>query len=335
VRLRVTVVARPDVVDEVLPGPARIRLERAAAEDGVTWLPDPADRNALLRALPDTDVLMTSWGQIPLTADVLDHAPRLRCVLHLAASVKHFATDALFERGILLSQAGLAMAPPVAEVALAFTLALLHRVNRFDHALRSGASWEVAQAVPDQNELGQSRIGVVGASRTGREYIRMVRALGARVLVHDPWLQAGEAEQLGVVLADLHEVMASCRVVALHAPSLPETHHLIGRSELAALPDGGGLVNTARSWLVDGAALLDELRTGRVDAALDVFDDEPLPLDSELRRLPNVLLTPHTAAATREGRVRLGQIAVEELERFSAGRPLAHALTRELLARMA
>jgi phosphoglycerate dehydrogenase-like enzyme len=124
-------------------------------------------------------------------------------------------------------------------------------------------------------------------------------------------------------------------VVALHAPSLPETHHLIDARRLALLPDGAGLVNTARSWLVDEAALLAEVRTGRIDAALDVFDDEPLPTDHPLRGLPNVLLTPHHAAGTVEGRLRQGGIVVDEVERLLRGEGLRHAVTAADLERMA
>jgi phosphoglycerate dehydrogenase-like enzyme len=110
---------------------------------------------------------------------------------------------------------------------------------------------------------------------------------------------------------------------------------MIGARELAAMPDGAWLVNTARSSLVDSAALLRELRSSRMSAALDVFDKEPLPGDSPLRGLPNVMLSPHAAFMTHECLHRLGDITVDEVRRFLAGRPLRHEVTARMYGTMA
>lgn len=282
---------------------------------------------------PDVRALVTCWGQPPLTPALLDRLPALELVAHTGATVRPFATPEAHARGIRITQAGQGMARSVAEVALTFTLALLHQIPRFDHALTAGAAWERAEDAPPRHELAGSTIGVVGASRTGRAFIALLTALGARVLVADPYLT--DAADLGVQPVDLDDLFRRSRVVVLHAPSLPETHHLVDARRLALLPDGAGLVNTARSWLVDEDALVAELRTGRIDAALDVFDAEPLPADHPLRTLPNVLLTPHHAAGTVEGRLRQGRIVLDELERAARGEPLEHAVTPEDLERMA
>lgn len=325
-------VVMPPELRELILGPSWARLERVAR---IRTLDRPADGRALVDAAGDAEVLVTSWGQVPLDAAVLDAAPRLRLVAHAAASVKHMVTPETFRRGVRVTQAGVAMARPVAEVALALTLAMLHRVHRFDHALHAGETWENAQRAPLRHEMSGSVIGVVGASRTGRAYIAMARALGAVVLVHDPFVDSAEAERLGVRAVDLEELLRTSRVVVLHAPSLPETRRMIGARQLALMPDGGALVNTARSWLVDEAALLAELRTGRLDAGIDVFDDEPLPVDSPFRALPNVMLTPHQAAGTIESRQAMGALVVDEIERYAAGEPLLHEVTEPVLARMA
>lgn len=281
------------------------------------------------------EVLITSWGLGPLDAAVLDRLPALRLVAHTGASVKPFATDELFARGIRVTQAGAAMARSVAEVALGFTLSLLHRMPQFDHAMHAGADWAVAERAPAQHELLDAPIGVIGASRTGRAYLDLVRLLGGRVLLADPTLDEAGARRLGAEHVSLDDLLRRSRIVALHAPSLPETRHLLGAREFAAMPDGAGFVNTARSWMVDEAALVAELRTGRIDAAIDVFDDEPLPVAHPFRALPNVLLTPHKAAGTREGRLRQGALVVDEVERLLDGLPLRHAVTATDLDRMA
>ena len=278
-------------------------------------------------------VVITSWGAVPFDEAVLATLPALELVAHTGATVKFFATDALFDRGVRVTQAGAGMARSVAEVSLAFTLALLHRVPEMHEAVRAGG-WYDAETVGAQHEILGAPIAVIGASRTGRAYLELLRALGAEPLLVDPTISPADAEELGAALLPLDEALRRARIVAVHAPTLPETHHLIGAERLALMPDGAGLVNTARSWLVDEQALLAELRSGRLRAAIDVFDEEPLPADSPFRRVPGVLLTPHRAAGTTEGRLRQGRIVADELESFAAGEPLAHAVDRSQLSTM-
>ncbi|WP_419993174.1 hydroxyacid dehydrogenase [Streptomyces boninensis] len=287
----------------------------------------------MTRELTEAEIVITGWHTPRLEGDLLAAAPRLALVAHTGAAVRFLVGDELFGRGIRVTQTGEAMAPAVAEVALGFTLSLLHRLHRYDHALRGGVDFEVArQEAPEAHELRGSVIGVIGASRTGRAYLRLIEALGAIPLLYDPTCDAADAARLGAELVPLDNLLRRSRVVALHAPAIPETRHLLGRRELALFPDGAGLVNTARSWLVDSDALLEELRTGRIDAALDVFDEEPLPVTSAFRALPNALLSPHQAAGTAQARLRQGQIIVDEITRHLAGEPLRHEVTPEILA---
>lgn len=291
------------------------------------------DRDELAACLGEAEIVITGWHTPRLDPELLARAPKLRLVAHTGAAVRFLVCPELFARGIRVSQTGEAMAPAVAEVALAFTLALLHRIHRFDHALHAGGEFEAVQhGSGEANELRDSPIGVIGASRTGRAYLAMVRALGGRPLLADPYATTERAAELGAELVGLDDLMRRSRIVAVHAPAIPETRRLVGRRQLALLRDGAGLVNTARSWLVDSEALLDELRAGRIDAALDVFDEEPLPVDHPLRALPNVLLTPHQAAGAVQVRRRQGRIVVDEIRRFLAGEPLLHEITPAILA---
>ncbi|MGW8482478.1 hydroxyacid dehydrogenase [Microbacterium sp. NPDC055903] len=276
-------------------------------------------------------VVVTSWGVRPFDAEVLATLPSLQLVAHTGASIRPFITDALFDRGVRVTQAGAGMARSVAEVSLTCTLALLHRVPQLHDALRGGGWWDPELV---QHEILGAPIAVIGASRTGRAYLELIRALGAEPLLTDPTLTHEEAEALGARVVPLDEGLRSGSIVAIHAPTLPETHHLIGARELALMPDGAGLVNTARSWLVDEPALLAELTARRLSAAIDVFDEEPLPEDSPFRSAPGVLLTPHRAAGTHEGRLRQGRIVADEVAAFAAGEPLSHTISREQLATM-
>ncbi len=280
-------------------------------------------------------IVITSWGVGPFDAAVLAALPKLELIAHTGATIKPFATDELFDRGVVVTQAGAGMARPVAEVSLTFTLALLHRVPEMHNALRAGDGWYDADAVGVQREILGTPIAVIGASRTGRAYLELIRVLGAEPLLVDPTIDAEAATALGAALVPLDEALQRAQIVAVHAPTLPETHHLIGRRELALMPHGAGLVNTARSWIVDEAALIDELQRGRLSAAIDVFDEEPLAADSPFRALPGVLVTPHRAAGTTQGRRRQGRIVADEVEAFAAGRLLAHAVSRDQLSSMA
>ncbi|MER5946809.1 hydroxyacid dehydrogenase [Streptomyces sp. NPDC001904] len=307
---------------------------RLATAADLTVLDTHTDRAALAAALPGARALITSWGTPQIDAELLFCATELELVAHTGSAVAPYVTEEVFRRGVRVTQAGDEMARPVAEVALAFTLALLHRTHRFDHALRTGASWETASRAPDRHEIHGSAIGVIGASRTGRAYIALAQALGARVSVTDPYLSPSEADRLGVRLLPLDELLTGSRIVAVHAPATEETRHVLDAERLALLSDGAGLVNTARSWLVDESALAAELRTGRIDAAVDVFDAEPLPVGHAFRALPNVLLTPHTAAGTVECRNRLGASSVTEVLRLLDGLPPLTAVGVEALVRL-
>lgn len=328
---RVVVAVPPGLRAQFFTAEVWQELERAAE---LTVIDDHSDRAAVAAALPGARALITSWRAPKVDAGLLAHADRLELVAHTGSAVAPYVTEDVFRRSILVTQAGDEMARPVAEVALAFTLSLLHRIQRFDHALHAGLEWAAASQAPPRHEIHGSDIGVIGASRTGRAYIRLVQAMGARVSVTDPFLSEAEARAIGVTSVPLETLLSRSRIVAVHAPVTEETHHMLDADRLALMPDGAGLVNTARSWLVDEDALLAELTTGRLDAAIDVFDDEPLPAGHAFRGLPNVLLTPHQAAGSVECRQRLGTSAANEVLRLFAGRPPVHAVTADALTRL-
>jgi phosphoglycerate dehydrogenase-like enzyme len=142
------------------------------------------------------------------------------------------------------------------------------------------------------------------------------------VLVYDPY-----ADDLDVAVVDLHTLLTTSDVVSVHAPATAETYRMLGRAELALMPDGATLVNTARGQLVDTEALTEELRRGRLSAVVDVTDPEPLPADSPLFDLPNAFVTPHVAGSHGNELARLGACVADELARFLSGEPLRYLVT--------
>ncbi len=132
-------------------------------------------------------------------------------------------------------------------------------------------------------------MGIIGASRVGREVIKRLRPFGCHIVVYDPYLTQHDADKLGVESLDLDTLFSVADIVSLHAPLLPETHEMIGSAQLRRLRDGAILLNTARAHLIEEDALIQELLTGRIQAALDVFHEEPLAGEHPLRLLPNVI----------------------------------------------
>ncbi|WP_053850197.1 hydroxyacid dehydrogenase [Streptomyces sp. NRRL B-24085] len=293
-------------------------------------LTDPALADVLAR----TEILVTGWGCPRLDAAALDAAPKLRAVLHAAGSVKGFATPEVWQRGIVVSSAAEANAVPVAEYTLAVILLagkdVFVRRERM-RAERSAPAWGV---VPGIGSHGR-RVGVIGASRIGRKVIELLRPFDLAVTLTDPYLDDAGAAELGVPLAGLDDLLRTSEIVTVHAPETPETRHLIGRRELALMPDGAVLVNTARGSLVDTDALVDELRAGRLSAVLDVTDPEPLPADSPLHDLPNAFVTPHLAGSQGNELARLGLAVAEEAERVVSGAGLAWPVDYARLERTA
>jgi phosphoglycerate dehydrogenase-like enzyme len=284
--------------------------------------------------LAGAEVLVGHWGCPTLTDEVLDRAPNLRLFAYGAGTVKWQVTDAVFERGIVVTSAAAANAVPVAEYAVAAILL----ANKGVFLVREQQRDPDARLTLDRSRVGNrgTRVGIVGASLVGRLVIDMLRATDLHVAVYDPYLTAAEAEQLGVEKADdLDALCASVRLLSVHAPDIPPTRGMIGAAQLAALPDGATVVNTARAALVDQDALVAELASGRLAAVLDVTDPDPLPPGHPLLGLPNAFVTPHVAGAMGNELVRLSELAVCEVERFAAGEPPLHPVVAADLDRIA
>ncbi|GAA2311321.1 hydroxyacid dehydrogenase [Streptomyces kunmingensis] len=319
-----------DVADLVLPHPLRTRLSQL-----VRLLPESRNIEpgpALEAALADAEILVSGWGCPRLTADVLAKAPRLRAVVHAAGSVKGLVSDALWERGIVVSSAADVNAGPVA----AYTAALITLAARRTLTMAAGYADGWPEFATRSGADGLT-VGIVGASRIGRRVIRELNRSEAayRILVSDPHLTDEEAHRIGARRVELDELCGRSEIVSLHAPLLPETTGLIDAAMLALMPDGGALINTARGALVDTQALTRECASGRLEAYLDVTDPEPLPPEHPLAALPNVLVTPHIAGAQGSEAERLGQYAIAEIERWLAGEPLLGEVTRDALPRLA
>lgn len=279
--------------------------------------------------LGEVETVVSTWGMPVVDDALLAAAPRLRGVFYAAGTVKGFVTPALWEHGITVSSAAPMNAVPVAE----YTLAVILLSNKRFWTVMRHPRREVQEVSMPGNY--RRTVGIIGASMVGREVLRLLRQTDLDVLLYDPFVDATEAEALGAKKVELPELMAASDVVSLHAPNLPSLRHMINGELLALMRDGATFINTARGALVDEAALLAELQSGRLYAVLDVTDPEPPVAGSPLYTLPNVIYTPHIAGSMHQECHRMADFAIDELERFLSGQPLRNAVQAEALGRLA
>jgi phosphoglycerate dehydrogenase-like enzyme len=290
----------------------------------------PEDSSELRRELANADVLMTTWHTPFLTKEMLSRGTRVKLIAHCGGEVKSRVDEEVFEY-VTVTNAADPMARGVAEMALALVLTLVRRIPDYTAAMRAGEVQTNADASQGET-LFRRRIGLVGCGRIGRAFAQLIKPFNVELLVCDPY--AKNVEGVGTVV-DLDELVSSCSVIVLAAALTSETRHLISEQRLASMANGTFLINVARGGLIDLEALVVELRNKRITAALDVTDPlEPLPPDHELRRLSNVILTPHIAAGGLEMRREIGALAVSEVVRFASGLPPLNPVTREMLATM-
>ncbi|GAA5201857.1 hydroxyacid dehydrogenase [Microbacterium jejuense] len=319
------------LVGDLFAADSRARLDSLVALHDTVLTPDA---HAVPASTADTEILITGWGAPRLDGPMLDHWPNLRVVVHAAGSVKRQVTPDVWERGIRISSAAAANAVPVAEYTLATILLSARDALRSAHVFDRDQDMIAARPTGDVGAFGIT-VGVIGASRIGRRVLDLLRPFDIRCLVYDPSLSAVDAAGLGAELVTLPALLTRSRVVTIHAPALPETYRMIGRAELALMADGATLINTARGALVDTDALVDELRTDRLRAVLDVTDPEPLPPGHPLFSLTGATLTPHIAGSIGNELQRLGRHVVDEVERFVTTGELADEVTSPDLARIA
>jgi D-3-phosphoglycerate dehydrogenase / 2-oxoglutarate reductase len=253
-------------------------------------------------ALADADALIVR-SATKVTASLIENAPKLRVIARAGSGVDNVDLRAASARGIIVMNAPGANSISVAELALAFLLALARHVPAADAAMKT-QQWEKKKFAG--MEVRGKVLGLVGLGRIGQEVATRARAFGMELVANDPFISAEMAGQLGVRLVSLDEVCAEADYLTLHLPATPQTRHLFDAPRFARCKRGVRLINTARGELIDEAALVAALRDGQVGgAALDVFTKEP-PADWTLAGLPNVIATPHIAASTGEAQELVG-----------------------------
>jgi D-3-phosphoglycerate dehydrogenase len=248
-------------------------------------------------------------------------APELRVVSRMGVGYDTVDIAACSARGIPVMVANGSNDLSVAEHAMMLLLAVARRAVDADQGVKSG-DWSLPRGAPMVDLAGRTAL-VVGYGRIGVRVARYLAAFHMRVRVLDPFYSPHRIAADGFTPArDLHAALREADVMTLHCPLTPATRHLMDEAAFAALKPGALLVNTARGPVVKEAALVEALRSGRLaGAGLDVLETEPPARDNPLLRLPNVVVSPHTAASTAEGLDRMARAAVQNILDALDGRP--------------
>lgn len=248
--------------------------------------------------LMDYDVVISLKPRV--TADSLRGISRLCAIGRCGVGYDNVDLNACTERSIAVYITPQGVVRPVAESIVLLVLALSHRLLHKDRLVRLGC-WSES-TFPLGREPRDRTVGTIGLGNIASEAIRLLRVFDVRrFLAFDPYASRQRATELGVELVTLDRLLRESDYVLINSPLTAETRGLIGREELACMKSDAVLINTARGPIVDEAALIEALQTGRIaGAALDVFQSEPLPPDSPLTKMENVILTSHSIAWTEE-----------------------------------
>lgn len=273
-----------------------------------------------IRLIEDADFLIPYPGEVP--AEALRRAKRLRLIQLLSAGYDRMDLALCRELGIPVANNGGANSWAVSEHAIALLLALYKRLLDADRFVREG-KWRGDILGYDTYEVADKTVGIIGLGRIGEKVARKYKAFEvARILYYDVIPRPAVEAELGVQRVDLDTLLRESDIVTLHCPLTRQTRGLIGQRELGLMKPAAVLINTARGPIVDERALIEALQQRRIaGAGLDVFSREPISPDNPLLRLPNVVLTPHTAGTAYEGWARRAKFAFYNIQRVWEGKP--------------
>jgi D-3-phosphoglycerate dehydrogenase len=257
-------------------------------------------------------------GVVPMTACVLENAPGLKVVSAHGVGVDHIDLETAARCGVIVANCPGANNEAVADLTIGLMVCVARQIPLVDQDVRGG-KWGRYHG----SELWKKTLGLVGLGSVGCAVAKRAQGFDMKVLAYDPYVGEEQAQEIGIRMTSFEEVIASSDFLSLHAALTEETHHLIGKEELAQMKPSAFLINTARGGLVDEAALYTSLAEGKLaGAALDVFVHEP-PVDNPLLELKNVVVTPHIGAHTQEAIERVGVLAARNVvQALRTGEPV-------------
>ena len=288
------------------------RFLRVFEENGIeTVIPAVKERlseEALLRCMNDIDGVIC--GDDKFTEKVMMAAPRLKVISKWGTGIDSIDRDAAARRGIAVRNTPNAFTDPVADTTLGFILNFARQISWSDQEVKNG-NWTKIPSI----SLREWTIGIIGVGNIGQAVVRRLNAFGARVLGYDTrMIPEGIIAELGVEMTTMGRILKESDVVTLHCDLNPASVHLVSEDQLNIMKSTAYIINTSRGALIDEAALINALQTNRIyGAALDVFEDEPLSLDSPLRSFSRVILASHNANSSPAAWERVHHNTIQNL----------------------
>lgn len=259
--------------------------------------------------------------------ELMEHAGSLRAVGRAGVGVDNIDVAAATKRGIAVLNAPGGNTIAAAELTMGLILSMVRKVAEADRSVREGR-WDRASFVGAQ--LKGKTLGLIGAGRIGSEVAARCSAFGMTVMAYDPYLPESRAEELGIALVELDEVISGADVISIHVPLNEETRNLVDTPMLDRMKPGSYLVNASRGGVIDEEALAAALQRHQIaGAALDVFEHEPLADHSPLRSAPNLVMTPHLGASTAEAQVAVAAEVAEGMKAVLGSGDLSSAINSD------
>ena len=272
---------------------------------------------AVIACVADADAVITQFA--PVNAKAIEAMTKAKVIVRYGIGVDNVDLAAAKAKGIPVCNVPDYCIEEVADHTLAFVLALTRGVVPSALAVRNG-EWKAGIPGSQMLCLRDMTVGVAGFGRIGREVVKRLLAFGCQVLVFDPVASADAIAQSGAKAATLDEIIAKSDLITLHCPSLPQTRGMLNKAAFAKMKKGVLIVNASRGDLIVGDDLIEALKSGQVgSAALDVTSPEPLPVDSPLRGMPNVIVHSHIASASVRSGDRLRRTVAELAARVLRG----------------
>ncbi|WP_292378301.1 2-hydroxyacid dehydrogenase [Methanosarcina sp. UBA289] len=277
----------------------------------------PASHEEFIERIKDAEVVIV--GRYGVNAEALHFASRLKMISLWQTGFDNVDLEAATEHGVIVSNVPSYAFDSVSEFVFALSLNLLRKIHLADMNLRKGLfDWKYYVG----SQLMSKTLGVLGTGEIGKRVIQIAHGFNMNVLSVTAHPSPERAKSLGIKFVDLDTLLSESDIVTLHVPLTPATEHMIGRRELAKMKPTAILINTARGKVVDESALIEALKEGKIaGAGLDVFEKEPLPMDSPLLEMSNVVLTPHIAFLSEESLDECTYMTVENIEMFTEGKP--------------
>lgn len=293
-------------------------LEKVESMGNIVWnnLDRQFTKKELKENLRNVDVCISGWGCPKLEGEVLEKADALKLLAHTGGSVAYVASEELYDRNVKVLSGNSIYAESVAEGVVAYILCSLRDLVFYDGEMKKGR-WRGNTFYNES--LLDKEVGLIGFGAVAKHLTKLLFPFRCRFKVYDPFVSDEVFKRYGVERMSLENIFKNCSIVSLHLPQRPETYHIIDKKLLRMMKKGSLLINTARGSVMDENALIEFLEQERIKAVLDVYEIEPLPPDSKLRKLKNAILIPHMGGPTIDRRGFVTYKLLEDIENHFQG----------------